>query len=564
MRKLREGGEKVGAQALEVAALMSRAASLWRALGGDPLARLRGVLRLEGTRRLVADDDGALLALAVAEMAGACADLARAVARLAAGKCHDPLLRHFGALFGALVSRSPGADAHGLRYAQAKKMDRKARKMQRLVCATGRLFEELDVLAELDQAAARLRRPRQQQQFSPGEAARRAERQRREVERLRGISLWSRSFDYAVRLLARSLFTVVARIIEVFDLQPPKVNDCSSVAASLADRRLSFSWSNSFSKSLVYPSDFGVDTPPRSSKSGNNGDVRRFLVSRSQSLRQQLKWPAVPGKNLVGCMVGGGRSKSSPSMEKGWIHVHGAGGGHDLPLSFSYASSSGDEDDFDEGDHTRRTANTNTKKLSTSVFESSSQDVLANAPETTLGATALASHYASLIVFLEKLAVSPRHICPDERDALYGMLTANLRASLRSRLRPPFSAIGSKKKKTKKKNRGSCYGDPVLAAEWADTVEGILGWLAPLAHNTVRWRSERSFEQRHVGGGGSGVLLLQTLHFADREKTEAAITELLVGLNHLWRHGTELCAARAKLESTGGGDVYHDCKDYIG
>jgi hypothetical protein len=92
-------------------------------------------------------------------------------------------------------------------------------------------------------------------------------------------------------------------------------------------------------------------------------------------------------------------------------------------------------------------------------------------------------------------------------------------------------------------------------------VQGILGWLASVAHNTVRWRSERSFEQRNVGSGTS-VLLMQTLHFADQEKTEAAITELLVGLNYLWRYGTEL-SAKAKLESAGG-DVYHDCTDYRG
>ncbi|KAI4965907.1 hypothetical protein ZWY2020_047873 [Hordeum vulgare] len=56
-----------------------------------------------------------------------------------------------------------------------------------------------------------------------------------------------------------------------------------------------------------------------------------------------------------------------------------------------------------------------------------------------------------------------------------------------------------------------------------------------------------SFEQRNVGSG-TGVLLLQTLHFADRDKTEDAITELLVGLNYLWRYGTQL-SAKPKLES---------------
>jgi len=65
----------------------------------------------------------------------------------------------------------------------------------------------------------------------------------------------------------------------------------------------------------------------------------------------------------------------------------------------------------------------------------------------------------------------------------------------------------------------------------------------------IRWQAERNFEQRNVASSAS-VLLLQTLHFADRRKTEAAVTELLVGLNYLWRFGREL-DAKAKLESAG-------------
>jgi hypothetical protein len=93
---------------------------------------------------------------------------------------------------------------------------------------------------------------------------------------------------------------------------------------------------------------------------------------------------------------------------------------------------------------------------------------------------------------------------------------------------------------------------PVLAAEWSDTVRRILAWLAPLAHNMVRWQAERNFEQRNVASGDDAtVLLLQTLHFADQRKTEAAVTELLVGLNYMWRHETDL-EAKVRLESAAG------------
>jgi hypothetical protein len=574
MRKLsapRGGGEKVGVLALEVAALMSRAAGLWRALDATNLARLRGeTIRHEGVRRLVADDDAALLSLALAEMASACRRLSRSVSRLSA-RCADPLLRRFDALFAALVRCN--ADPHGLRYAAHKKMDRKARKMQRLVTATVHLCHELDVLAELEQ------HHHQQAHLVGGgraECARLVARQRQEVERLRAASLWARSFDYAVRLIGRSLFTVVARIIEVFDLEPVARLLSASASASLEDddeeeassKASRLSWSASFVsgsmqlQSMVYPSDAvaaDADAPRKTvrlrARSGKvtttgpgAGDARRFLMSRRKSLGQQLsvRWPAA-GKYLIGCVVMGS-----------------SGDAAHLPVSFSYVSSAAGsvDDDGDDGDfsssgivsfHSQAAeaggggdARTTT---TTSVFDASSRDVVTHPPESSLGAAALALHYANLIMFIEKLAASPLDICPDDRDALYGMLTARLRASLRARLRPSPAAPAPAPAPAR-----CCCDDPVLAAEWSDTVRRILAWLAPLAHNMVRWETERNFEQRNVASGGDGggtVLLLQTLHFADQRKTEAAVTELLVGLDYMWRHGTDI-EAKVRLESKAG------------
>ncbi|GJN07002.1 hypothetical protein PR202_ga24787 [Eleusine coracana subsp. coracana] len=577
MRKLsvpRGGGEKLGVLAFEVAALMSRAASLWRALGdAGPLARLRGgdaeALRLEGVRRLVSDDEAALVSLALAEAAGACACLARAVARLAS-RCADPLLRRFDPLFAALVDGC--ADRHGVRYRDARKMDRKARKMQRLVALTACLYHEADVLAELQQQQLVVTSTRRRGGGGRGgEAAamaRRVERQRQEVDRLRAGSLWNRTFDYAVRLLARSLFTIVARVIDVFDLEPAAANTSDSInsSSSFTDSRTSkvsrlSSWSGSFvgtsvqSMSTVYPSDV-TDPRMQRSRSGKlvtGGDARRFLMSRSRSLKQQLKWPGAAGKHLIGCVVVTG-SRSPPARETNWVHA--AGG--DLPLSFSYVSASASTDDeystddyssikfqFQAG-HNHRHRN---PKLNTSSVFESCHDVLRNAPATTLGGAALALHYAHLIIFIERLAVAPRHICADERDELYDMLTDSIRASLRARLA-----------KTSSNKSASSWDDPLVAAEWAGTVRGTLGWLAPLAHNMVRWQAERNFEQRSnvaSGGGGGGVLLLQTLHYADRRKTEAAVTELLVGLDYLWRSGREL---EAKIKVSGN---YEDCADYL-
>ncbi|CAM0150298.1 unnamed protein product [Urochloa decumbens] len=85
-------------------------------------------------------------------------------------------------------------------------------------------------------------------------------------------------------------------------------------------------------------------------------------------------------------------------------------------------------------------------------------------------------------------------------------------------------------------------------APWRAALAGILEWLAPMAHATMRWQAERSFEYCHHHKADLDsevpVLLLQTLHMAERHKVDAAVVELLVGLNYVWRfHIT--CRARA-------------------
>lgn len=159
---------------------------------------------------------------------------------------------------------------------------------------------------------------------------------------------------------------------------------------------------------------------------------------------------------------------------------------------------------------------------------------LLNLPSSTLGAAALTLRYANVILVIEKLAASPHLIGPDARDDLYNALTAAIKAELRARL------------KLYAKSLASCVCNPALAAEWRAAVTRILEWVAPLAHNMVRWQAERGFEQQGLVST-SGVLLLQTLYYADQKKTEEAITELLVGLNYLWRYEQEL-GAKAMME----------------
>ncbi|XP_057427069.1 protein PSK SIMULATOR 3-like [Lotus japonicus] len=163
------------------------------------------------------------------------------------------------------------------------------------------------------------------------------------------------------------------------------------------------------------------------------------------------------------------------------------------------------------------------EKLGSGFFESNSE--LLKPPPSTLGAAALGLHYSNLIIVMEKMIKSPHLVGLDARDDLYAMLPSSIRSALRARL----------------KGVGFSASDPVLAGEWRDALGRILGWLSPLAHNMIKWQSERSFEQQNLVPK-TNVLLLQTLFFANKEKTEAAITELLVGLNYIWRFEREMTA----------------------
>ncbi|OIV90714.1 hypothetical protein TanjilG_15100 [Lupinus angustifolius] len=162
--------------------------------------------------------------------------------------------------------------------------------------------------------------------------------------------------------------------------------------------------------------------------------------------------------------------------------------------------------------------------LGSGFFESNCN--LLKPPPSTLGAAALALHYANLIIVMEKMIKSPHLVGEDARDDLYAMLPSSIRLALRARLR----------------GVGFCASDPVLAGEWSDALWKILGWLLPLAQNMIKWQNERSFEHQNLVVAKTNVLLLQTLFFSNKDKTEAAITELLVGLNYIWRFEREITA----------------------
>lgn len=424
----------LGVMAFEIAGLMSKLLHLWHSLSDKNMMRLRNEsICLEGVRKIVSNDEDFLLSLACAEIVENLRIISRALSRIS-NKCEDSTLRNFDQIFDQFSNT--GRDPHSWSMSW-KDMEAKIKKMDGYVTITATLYREIEELTSLESSLKKSSQSKDHDVTTISKQQKIIDQQqkllwqRQEIKYLKERSLWCRSFDTITVLLARSVFTLLARIKLVFGMGQGYPH---SLHRSLS--------------ATVYPSDQNHPT-----------SLDIVLGPCTKSTKHQ-------------------ESKGS---------------------------------------------------LSHGFFELNSK--LLKPPASTLGAAALSLHYSNLIIVLEKMTRSPQLIGFDARDDLYAMLPQSIRWSLRARL----------------KGVGFSASDPVLAGEWRDALGKILGWLSPLAHNMIKWQSERSFEQQNMMPK-TNVLLLQTLYFANQEKTEAAITELLVGLNYIWRFEREM-NAKALFES---------------
>ncbi|GAB4826001.1 hypothetical protein Ancab_008869 [Ancistrocladus abbreviatus] len=429
--KLSRRKSTVGILAFEIAGLMSKLLLLHQSLSDKSIIRLKNdSISLEGIRKIISNDDSFLLSLAAAELLHNLHLAAKSTSRLSV-RCDDPNLKSFHNLLEDFTDR--GRDPYNW-VLSGKELESLARKAERQITATSLLYKELEELASLE------KKYRQQRSISsvdtkgenPVEVQQKMVWQRQEVKVMKEKSLWNWSFDSVLVVLAKLIFSLLARIKMVFGIGHGYI---AALPRSL-----------SASSAMVYP-------------------------NREEDL-----------------LNGTGHFVSGPLKLKKF------------------------DNDNNKGN------------LATAFFESNTK--VLNPPPSTLGAAALALHYANLIIVLERMVRTPHLIGLDARDDLYAMLPTSIRVALRARLR----------------GVGFSAADPVLAGEWKDALGRILGWLSPLAHNMIKWQSERSFEQQNLMMPKTNVLLLQTLYFANKEKTEAAIAELLVGLNYIWRFEREMNA----------------------
>ncbi|KAJ9560331.1 hypothetical protein OSB04_005491 [Centaurea solstitialis] len=138
-----------------------------------------------------------------------------------------------------------------------------------------------------------------------------------------------------------------------------------------------------------------------------------------------------------------------------------------------------------------------------------------------LGAAGLALHYANIITQIDTLVTRSSSVPPSTRDALYQGLPPSIKSAMRSKLH----SFQPKEELT--------------VLEIKAEMEKTLQWLVPIATNTtksLRFNLNDSWCRSEVNRKPScqaDSLRIETLHHADKEKTEECILELVVWLHHL-------------------------------
>lgn len=563
-KKHDHGQEKVriGVLAFEVASLLSKLVHQWNSLSDKQVMKLRDeISNSVGIKKLVSDDDGYIVDLICAEMLHNLENVARVVTRLAK-KCSDPFLKCFERAYDDLVKS--GVDQYHWQLSW-KKMNKKVKKMEKFVFINANLYQEMETLTELEQILRRMKNNDDQDSITLVEYMKKLQWRQQEVKRLKEISLWNKTHDYVVFLLARSIFTIFNRIGHVFGINhvlPLAADNSDSLDSDHMNRSQSVS---ALLQSSIHPSEYRIAR----FSSGPLGDIisRSGPIARTSNLNDFYSGPlgsSIPytGKHRnitysgpIGKSTSKSKSKSKSTSMSGPL-ARATKTGLKLwpkkratqnrlstngPFKGSMVAGNGSPvKNFHINSDATCSATAQGIEEQSDV-EINSKPKIFDAPPETLGGAALALHYANVIIVLEKLVASPHLIGHDARDDLYNMLPKNVKNSLRARLKPYAKSLAS-----------SDY-DTVLAEEWSEAISATLEWLSPLAHNMIRWQSERSFEQQNLLSK-TNVLLVQTLHYANQGKTEDTITELLVGLNYIWRFGREV-NAKAMLECDSGGVI---------
>ncbi|XP_058745684.1 uncharacterized protein LOC131618486 [Vicia villosa] len=503
--------ETIGILSFEVANVMSKTIHLYKSLSDSEITKLRNeILNSEGVRRLVSSEEGYLVELVKGEKLDELNRVAGVVSRLGK-KCSVPALQGFEHVYGDIVSGVIDVKELGF---LVKHMEGMVRKMDRYVSATRGLYSKMGVLNELEQTVKKFRNDNRNEESRRG-YEQRLVWQKQDVRHLKEISLWNQSFDKVVELLARTVCTLYARICMVFSESTEKKfslgfgncegsplvrNECRSASGLInVDVNLEKLKRNHSKKNSFHLNSIG-----RNGGSRNHIDVKRGELAYVQLEDFGFPCGTSPGRLFMECLS----LSSSVSAYDDFDDVV-------IDREDQYSCVSSSQSPIEIGSIVKK------KAQMCSNFSPNSGSSVVYAPPSTLGGCALALHYANIVIVIEKLLSFPHLIGDEARDYLYKMLPTSLRLSLKAKLKIYVKDL-------------AIYDAP-LAHEWKATLDGILRWLSPLAHNMMKWQSERNFEQHEIVSQ-TNVLLFQTLYFADKCKTEEAICELLLGMNYICRY----------------------------
>lgn len=141
-----------------------------------------------------------------------------------------------------------------------------------------------------------------------------------------------------------------------------------------------------------------------------------------------------------------------------------------------------------------------------------------------LGSAGLALHYANIITQIDTIVSRSSSVPPNMRDSLYQGLPPSIKNALRVKL------------------QSSQIEEEISISQIKAEMDKTLRWLVPIATNTTKahhgfgwvgeWANTGS-EMNRKPAGQADLLKIETLHHADKIKTESYILELIVWLHHL-------------------------------
>lgn len=199
---------RIGILSFEVANVMSKIIHLHKSLCENEISRLKNeILKSEGIRVLVSRDENHLLQLALEEKVDDLNKVASVVSRLGK-KCTIPVLRGFEHVYGDIVSGI--VDIRELSFL-VKDMDSMIRKIERFVNSTASLYNEMEVMNELELATKKFQHEESRKAFEQ-----KLSWQKQDVRHLKDVSLWNQTYDKIVEVLVRTVCTIYARMCVVY------------------------------------------------------------------------------------------------------------------------------------------------------------------------------------------------------------------------------------------------------------------------------------------------------------------------------------------------------------